>query len=78
MKLKNIILVIAGVALGVALSASVLKVRAAEAPDDVTASTLKKLVQQNEKLLTGQDTIMKELGDIKTDVQFLKARSGSR
>jgi hypothetical protein len=76
MKLKNIMLVIAGVTLGVALSASVLKVAAVDTPEDVTAAALKKLVEQNEKLLGGQEAMMKDIATIKADVQFLKARSG--
>ena len=76
MKLKNIMLVIAGVTLGVALSASVLKVGAVDKPEDVTAAALKKLVEQNEKLLGGQEAMMKDIAAIKADVQFLKARSG--
>jgi hypothetical protein len=75
MNKKNITLLLAGAIVGVALSASVLTLRAQDPPDP-TMEMLKKIHAQNEKLLEGQDAIKKELAEIKSEVLFIKARSG--
>jgi hypothetical protein len=75
MKLKPFLPLIAGVILGIALSASVVAVRAGDGATDTSADTLKKIVEQNDKILASQDAIKADLAAIKTDIEFIKARS---
>ncbi|GEM_PF-3009872 len=74
MNKKNITLILAGAIVGVALSASVLTLRANDPPDPAM-EMLKKIHAQGEKLIEGQEAAKKELTEIKTDVQFIKASS---
>jgi F0F1-type ATP synthase epsilon subunit len=76
MNTKNIVLVLAGVIVGVALSASVLVSHAEEEKNADMAVALQKLTEQNDKLLTNQEAMMKDLATIKSDITFIKARSG--
>jgi glutaredoxin len=75
MNKKNLTFLFAGALVGVALSASVLSLRA-EDPPDPTMEMLKKIHAQGEKLVEGQEAMKKELAEIKSEVQFIKARSG--
>jgi hypothetical protein len=75
MNKKNITLLLAGTLAGAILTAGSLTLRADDPPPDATMEMLKKLHEQHEKLLAGQDAIKKELSDIKSDVQFIRAAS---
>lgn len=75
MNQKNLTFLFAGAIVGVALSASVLTLRA-EDPPDPTMEMLKKIHAQGEKLVEGQEAMKKELAEIKSEVLFIKARSG--
>ncbi len=73
---KTIVTFVLGIALGVALSASVMTVMAQHPEDRLPADSLQRILAQNTRMLEGQQQILSNLSDIKSDVQFIKSNFG--